>query len=423
MNLSSLRSPQTLVSICLALLCFLFFKKADVNSAWRTIATLMLGIAAVSAILRKDYLWERLSAESRLIIGSWSIVIIIALVASFLGRTAKTGTFPELLIDFLLPLLFPLAISLQTDRERTLKLILRALTAGACLAITLNAYQYFQEISRLGTFSRDIHLHRVYADRLVLGLPCFMYLAFSARSSLVRTLAWVLAGVVMTMIVLTGARGAWLGAAVALLSILLYLKQWKTLLALGAAASAIVLTLATIAPKEIVTDRINKGLDSSMRATGTWGPAIEMMLDHPLLGYGVGEQIYHNEFNRRSPSIRWSYEKSFGAHNFFLNFGFATGLIGLLALLSAMLISMYALLKYLWRGQDRPGSLEGIVLIASVVAIYWIGGMFENRTWNLLGIWLGATLCWLETYGRPVLDQSRKLSQAAATSSTLKSPT
>lgn len=212
----------------------------------------------------------------------------------------------------------------------------------------------------------------------------------------------ILTVVALLMVALTGARGAWLAAAAVVMLYLLMYRDRRLMIATSAALAVFALGLFSFIPPEIGMNRINQGLDTSLRTTGTWGPALEMVADRPLLGYGYGGEVFHQEFNRRVPaSPHWSIRQSLGPHNLFLDVAFATGGIGL-ALLMYVLFSAVLIMGRLLRALDRhhvrcsPLYIGGVALLAVFSGFILAQGAVEERSWPPITLWLGLCLVWIQ---------------------------
>jgi O-antigen ligase len=143
-------------------------------------------------------------------------------------------------------------------------------------------------------------------------------------------------------------------------------------------------------------------MDTSNRTAGTWGPAIEMIRDRPLLGYGLGDDVFHQEFNRRVVTAEhWTIRQSLGPHSFFLALGFAAGLPALLVLLLLFGLAVWPMGRRVPslladKGAARSFGLSGVALLAAVSGTYAVIGNVENLNWNLFGFWLGMSMVWLQ---------------------------
>lgn len=133
--------------------------------------------------------------------------------------------------------------------------------------------------------------------------------------------------------------------------------------------------------------------DSGLRfSNGTQGSALDLILEHPIKGYGYGNQLYHNVYNEKVKDYpNWKFKKSIGPHNIFLAFWFAGGILGLFGILyfcSSMIAQGIQLIRKN-HGIIRQASL---VLLMSFLGVYVLRGLFENAYINQVGILVGLML-------------------------------
>lgn len=282
-----------------------------------------------------------------------------------------------------LPLMFVLA------DEAGRRLLARLLAYCGVVVVILNGLQYLDEWLTDPARLLNIKSHRGWGHPLVLFLPfALMQMRLSEGRSFWPWLLLIL--VESAMIIATGARGAWL-------AMLAVLVVWgiagftrKQLVSVGLGTFALVLVAYFALPSFLLRDRIEQGFDTSMRTTGTWGPAIEMMDERPLLGFGFGKEAFNREFNRRAPDReQWSIKQSKGAHSIFFEAGFAGGylaLAGITLLFGATLVYGYRGIRRLGLPEDR---LLALAAVSSFIGFYVTRGALESVRWSPLIILLG----------------------------------
>lgn len=391
---------RVMVGGMLILVAFLF-SRPEVSNNWR-IGLALLGLAALASRLVVSTSGQAVSRTVKNIFFAWLGFVAVTVVASALGATFAVAAL-ELVRGFLLPAIIPFLLFAYFRDQRRFGRLFMAVIATVALAMGRNLFQYFSEWQSSGMLLPNIHLHRPYSDALIFGLPFLIGagIYFKGRR-VVAAGSLILTIVALLMVALTGARGAWLAAAAIILLYLVIYRDRRLTIAAMAALGVIVLGMFTFIPAEIGMNRINQGLDTSLRTTGTWGPALEMIGDRPLLGYGYGGKVFHQEFNRRAPeSPHWSIRQSMGPHSLFLDVAFSTGGIGfaiLMYVFFAPVVMMCRLLLFLDRHHDRRSPLytTGVVLLAVFGGFILTQGMVEGRSWPPIAVWLGLSLIWIQ---------------------------
>ncbi|MBI5329657.1 MAG: O-antigen ligase family protein [Betaproteobacteria bacterium] len=393
----------------LLLLAFFLFYKQDVPHVWRGVLVLLLVIGLVRRIGRPGFLHGvgqtlrgargRRVGVGLLLLFGW----ILALGVATLTRAPEqltVFTYQVILPSLAVPLLLASFASSYNQAR-----LARVMAWSGVMLISLNLLQYLGEIHQLGRVPDDISAHRRYGDGLIVVLPFMLARVFEAVSAS-RRVAW-LGGVALglVMLMLTGMRGAWLGFALAFA-----VAVWAArpllparIASRGLLALALVLVpCGLLAPPSLVKDRILAGASTSLRAHGTWGPALSMIRERPLTGFGFGDAVFHREFNQRAPANRqWSVGYSVGAHSSYLSTAFAGGLPALM-LYGILLAGLIAtLLHRAWIGlrSDSPArrqhALAGLTIVTALLASYGIHGLTETKAWEPLILLVGIALAWL----------------------------
>jgi len=297
------------------------------------------------------------------------------------------------------------------DKQKRLLYVL----VGSGIYVTgLELYQYITDALSSGSFAMPYPRFRSYAAPLLFFTPFTLALAF-IRSGKGAVAWWIVFMGQAVLLVGTGARGAWLGFAAAMF-LWLIVKFDKRFLALAVIATSIsIVALTVVIPNNVVTTRLHEGLSTSHRESGTWGPSYEMLWDKPLLGYGYGKWVYHDEFNRRAPFSQWPIKKSMGPHSSYLAIAFAAGLLGLASMIALWAKMFEQLLKVSTTERDRFTAYFATGVLASFVAEYLIQGFVESVRWQPLGILLGIAVALLVS--RDLVPRPRATEQAPGTSS------
>lgn len=391
------------------LLALLLFRRPDAASGWRAGLLLLIVLSAIPWLSGRHLPWREGDRHVKSLLLGWSGFVAIVLVTALMGETFAVAPV-DLARGFLLPAALPFVILTWVRDERNLRLLFIAFFAGAVVLMGRNAGQYAVEWSVAGRFDPNILLHRPYGDGLVFSLPFLFAGAIYLRGKLLGIGCLLLAMVDLLMIAMTGARGAWLAAATIVLLYLVVYRSRGLTIAVSAAIAAVVVGMVTFIPPELGLNRIHQGFDTSLRTTGTWGPALEMIAERPLTGYGYGPEVFHREFNRRAPTApHWSVQQSMGPHSLFLDIGFSAGVIGLTAFVGTLVALAFRIshhLSCLGRERDRNPFLflAGIALLGLLMGSIVVQGLVEGRSWPPIGFWLGLSLAWLRLAGAAVLN-------------------
>jgi tetratricopeptide (TPR) repeat protein/O-antigen ligase len=274
--------------------------------------------------------------------------------------------------------------------------------AGAivsCIGIAQFFGWGFSWIPTVGNPSATFGYRNFAASYLVASIPVAAAFAWTSASERAR-LSWVLSAVLMSLfLIYTRTRGAWLGLAVALLfgvSSLLWLRFRHGLDPLRIAGSR---TRLWVAAAGIVVVAVGAPLQHRMKAEGTfrfderkadvttalaktfspgdsrgrltvWRHTLELVLDHPLLGVGLGNwQFFYPEYDRGDWITGTAAPQR--PHNDLLWILAETGVIGL----AAYIWILWALARTVWRAlRERPGEPQSLWLLGIGLGILALVG-------------------------------------------------
>lgn len=143
------------------------------------------------------------------------------------------------------------------------------------------------------------------------ALPFAMYLYYRADRRLLKIAAGVAMLLIIFAIIGTKSRGATLAMAGILGYFWLYVTQskWKGLVALAVIAAGILVAAPDVYLNRMETIANYEEDSSAMDRLRAWGDAIEMGVDHPLLGVGAGSYNsaygrFYRDVNAGDP-VRW----------------------------------------------------------------------------------------------------------------------
>lgn len=213
-------------------------------------------------------------------------------------------------------------------------------------------------------------------------------------------LGWLLAAIAIGLVVLlAGARAAWITFALALVLSGWRLLGWKRLLAVFAFGALALLVLTLLSPQ--VRERMQRttqaltadeaGVDSALSGRGRiWGAAVCMVREHPV--NGVGARGFRDAFPACDPQpgevAAWGVGPALHAHQIVLEILSETGVIGLLLWLAGAALAWRA-----WRyaGADaRERARPAMLALAVTVFPLNTHLAFYSTFWGGLTLMLAA---------------------------------
>ncbi|MDB5194398.1 MAG: hypothetical protein JWN50_412 [Parcubacteria group bacterium] len=205
------------------------------------------------------------------------------------------------------------------------------------------------------------------------------------KSNVTRWVYGLLALVLTIVLYYTATRGAILGLLGGLLiTALLGLKnrenKLERKLSIAYVAVFAVIVLGFFAFKNTsfvknsqVLERFATISSSELKTEGrsfVWPMAVQGVKEHPLLGWG--QENFNYVFNEHYSPEMFQLEPWFDrAHNIFLDWAIAGGLLGLLAYLSLYVVLLY----YVWKKENGLSSADR-ALITGLVAAYFFHNLF-----------------------------------------------
>ena len=246
--------------------------------------------------------------------------------------------------------------------------------------------------------------YRVYATDRLRGMEASrdsrrrLYLGAAALIGFSGSAAIILSGIVASL-----SRGAWLGVAVGGLAVALALgpiTRIATIIAILAVAAILIGGQGGLIPgdvRERVAEASEQFRPSDVRAVPVtdenfasverlahWQTGMNMYRAHPVFGVGVGN--YNERFEEFS--IREDFRKSQGhAHNYYIHTLAETGLVGLLAYLT-LLVSVIVLALRVLMARSARGTLTRAIVLGAFGSIIAVSthNVFENLHVLNLGI-------------------------------------
>ncbi|HEV2124928.1 MAG TPA: O-antigen ligase family protein, partial [Chloroflexota bacterium] len=272
----------------------------------------------------------------------------------------------------------------RRDAGRLALMLIAASTVAAVLAIVqglvgagLVAAEGVTRATAL--YPSPNHLGLVLGKAVPLAIAGGVYL----RGRLQQVLG--IAGCVCLIAVfLTFSRGAWLATAIALAVVLM--PRLRDFAASHRKADwlGLALALPLVLAGLLFALRFER-FSSLFSAAGTgllrvhlWGSALRMALDHPLLGVGLDQFLYH--YPRYMHADAWREPNLSHPHNLLLDFWLRLGLVGLIALVWAATVFVRSLLRVNEAAPDPDqGQLRWLKSSAAGMAVAFVlHGLVDN---------------------------------------------
>ena len=318
-----------------------------------------------------------------------------------------------------LPFLWLAAMAVATDRGRRIVLVgIAAIAAfwtldGVAQALTGHSVGGPSNAHRLsGIFG---------AGNLKLGLALATLSPFlllpAARRGVVPWLA--VAGALGVVILLAGARAAWLTFGLVL--VFTGWRQWgwrRT--AVGVLAGGVVTVALAAAFSDYLGPRVQRtlgalhlqegGLDFALSGRVVlWGTTLRIIADHPVTGVGVDnfQSAYKTYAEGGDQFVQWGRPGAFHAHQIVLEVLSETGVVGLLLWLAALALALRA-----WRYADAAARQRaGPAALALAVTVFPLNThlAFYSTFWG------GVTLLLAALYAGALLARPAAADPRAAT--------
>ena len=277
----------------------------------------------------------------------------------------------------------------RNEQRQSRLLWLLAYTALGIVLVQLG--HYVTDCLKYGTIREYFH-YRSMSEPLALYLPFVLAVAFLSKSK--TAFFWITVVVFqLGLLQATGARGAWVGIAVALFLWLL-LKPERKFVFFVVALTLIVFAIYMKLPGDsVLPKRIAEGLmgpPTVERLERLWPQAYEMIAAKPLLGYGYGD--YYGELDRQSmrhPEWIVARPGPYGPHNNFLEIWFSAG-IATLASLIYLCARLFGQLATTVRSAAQPLTFYfALATLCAFTAHFLVRGFVEDMNWRPLGLLVG----------------------------------
>ncbi|SHJ53442.1 O-antigen ligase family protein [Propionispora hippei] len=299
--------------------------------------------------------------------------------------------YPRMIVYVLPFFLFAAVQSCRVrGKEVPTETILNSYIAGA---VTASFYAIYQFIKTKHLYVTGLYMHHVmFGVFLEIALPIISAFLIETLSFSKRLIYLFCAFICSIALILTQARGDWIGTGVALLAVAFMLRdrlrQHKRKVVAGVIIAFIL--IGAMAPLYItrVKTLFDPNWQSNYVRIYIWQSSINMIRDYPLTGVGFDQfrEIYNARYiNPLSP------EKSNPhAHNSFLMMAAETGLPSLAAFLY-LLFHMYKELITVWRKTHKGYHAAILALLIAITVsslvdhIFW-APFLAKILWFFMGV-------------------------------------
>lgn len=251
-------------------------------------------------------------------------------------------------------------------------------------------------------FTKTIGLSGLYDNRIFLGFILEVAIPLSLSYAIVslerKKKCWygILCTVFVAALVITQARGPWLGTAFGIIMVI-WLNRKHFNMRIGVAALLLTCCLAWgLAPlySERSKTLIDMSHSTNLERMHIWEYTLNIIKDHPLAGVGLGQ--YQSAFKQYLPENDSLLRTSRGvyyaphAHNAYLMIFAEAGIIGVVAL-TVLIVGIF---KHVWRIKQKnnfDGLIHGYIGIMSAVVISSLvdNAFFSPYINKLLWLFLG----------------------------------
>ncbi|MTC22313.1 MULTISPECIES: O-antigen ligase RfaL [unclassified Providencia] len=295
-----------------------------------------------------------------------------------------------------LSLLFPIILY----REKLIdisKLVLIGYMTGLVLLLSIELVRYIIGYQH-GVLPFTTYNFRNVSDALTFLFPILPILWYILpKNKLIYF--YILCVVFLFTLFGTLSRGAWLAITVSGGVFLCFKRPWKLIAFVIGITLIGLISLKTIYP-EMTTKLFYKleQTDSSHRyINGVQGSAFELIMEKPLVGYGAGDEIFHEEYNSVAAQYpSWIFKTSIGPHNTWLFIWFGSGIFGLASFILMTLSMGCASYRGIRHSVGNPLIyFSFLALFLSLISFYVVRGMFEQVDLKPLGLILGLLIAML----------------------------
>ncbi|TAM45926.1 MAG: hypothetical protein EPN55_06845 [Gammaproteobacteria bacterium] len=274
--------------------------------------------------------------------------------------------------------------------ERRQRRLFATLAYAAAVVVLVQVGRYVVDFLQDGSIRNYSH-YRKMAEPFLFYLPFALAFAFLS-AGIKASIFWIIVMISqVVLLLLTGARSAWIGVAAALL-VWLILKPNRTLFMASAAATAIA-ALVMLAYDSPLSMRISEGVlsASTMERVGRlWPQTYSMIATSPFLGHGYGD--YYGELLRQSAQHpEWVVLRPgpYGPHNNYLEIWFSAGIATLAVLIYLCARLVGQMVEVVRSSAQAPTAYFALATLCAFTAHFLVRGFVEDVNWRPLGVLAG----------------------------------
>ncbi len=339
-------------------------------------------LALASAARGRPLLWERMPLDLPILLFVGAVALS-ALVSPFPGMAAGSTA----LLAFAIYLGYGAVVRAVTRDHAFPTRLLEAIAAGTVAAAVWGTINHV--VSGLPAQTSDGY--NTLGTTLALGLPLLLGLA-------VRRRGWGLlffgAGAAVTAIglVLTSARGAWLGGLAGLAVFLACVPRVVRRLVLALLVLVLVAGLIGVNGAVAVLEQRAAGSVLNVTANSIriamWKSALQIFRDNPLMGTGLGTFTLVYPRYRLPDDSEQVPSRPF-AHNIFLNMAVEGGIFGVLSFAGLIAAALWGGLRWIRQAPEDERVIAASV-VAALVAVLMHQQVDETvaRFHIALGMWM-----------------------------------
>jgi O-antigen ligase len=283
-------------------------------------------------------------------------------------------------------LLYLAAASLRV-REIEFKGIVGSVIVGGCLAGAYASYQFYHGVGWGGgvrssfVFGASEVNPNLFATRLLLPLALAVGAYFASRSGLRKTIMLCISALLTLSVLLTLSRGAALAVLVMAAVFLLRFGVNRRLLAVSALFAVITMTL----PSEFFKRVGEAGATGGAGRLDIWRVGWELLKHYGIFGAGLGNfPVVYSRYAGYAPHFVGFNRAS---HNLYLEIAVEAGIIGILLLMQAVRVQLWA-----GRNNRSRAGKPNVWLVAceaagwSIMTSAMFGQLFWEKSFWLLWI-------------------------------------
>jgi len=356
------------------------------------------------------------------------LLLLTLATLSFLWSVNFDFTATKWLLWLNTTLAFILTLNLSTDKPSLIKIAWSLIIAGSAIAIIgilqhlFDPFSLLQAAKPASTFGNK----NFATQPLVLIFPLYIFLILSKSVQGLKTWALTaLVSLICVYIVYTTTRAVWLSLSVEILLIIAYfvldkksIKQWIdwnnnkrnasifgiviTLILIHLSADGFINFWAT------GSDTFSSIADSANNASAprflVWQTALNMIVDSPILGSGLGTYA-HNIGNEGYAT--WIVNNVTRTHNDLLELAVELGLVGITIFIGVVIAVLFSVVKILKNTKDETKLFYYLLFVA-------LAGSFVNMQFSspyqlafpliLFGLYVGLISKQSETLIKPMKE-------------------